>query len=264
VFVTRQVPNVLGQRRLARERCSGPWQRLFRCQENALTLIESRSANTSEGQAPVAGCEVDSTVVWLHGELGISTVTALSQTIARAMAFSRADLVVDLSGVQFMDAATIGVIIRARNDLELQFRSLMRRAPSKFARRVLELCGLTDLLDPPSFDSTTLRRPRAAETCPAPGESSSMLAPCPDRPTAHVTGQRRGSRQKVPRMDLGQSETRLKSQPSRGTRSASVPESLCFTSQPGISANRRSSCSSSSRASGFAACDSSGVPKSAG
>jgi anti-sigma B factor antagonist len=98
---------------------------------------------------------VDGTVVWLRGEYDISTLTSLSQTIARAVALDEDHLVIDLSGVQFLDAATIGVIIQARNDLQLQCRSLTLRAPSRFARRVLELCGLTELLDPPSHDSGT-------------------------------------------------------------------------------------------------------------
>jgi anti-anti-sigma factor len=55
----------------------------------------------------------DRTVVWLRGEHDVSTVSALSQTMARAIALDDGDLVVDLSGVQFMDAATVGVIVRA-------------------------------------------------------------------------------------------------------------------------------------------------------
>jgi len=103
------------------------------------------------------------TVVWLEGEYDLSTVTSLSETIARAVALDRSHLVIDLSGVQFMDAATIGVIIRTYNDLQLQFRSLALRNPSRFARRILELCGLTDLLDPASLDSRAAGKPRALE-----------------------------------------------------------------------------------------------------
>ena len=54
------------------------------------------------------------TVVWLRGEHDVSTVAALSETLARAIALDDADLVVDLSDVQFMGAATVGVIVRAR------------------------------------------------------------------------------------------------------------------------------------------------------
>ena len=36
----------------------------------------------------------------------------LSQTVARAIALDDDDLVIDLSGVEFMGAATIGVLVR--------------------------------------------------------------------------------------------------------------------------------------------------------
>jgi anti-sigma B factor antagonist len=90
----------------------------------------------------------DRTVVWLRGEHDVSTVSALSQTMARAIALDDGDLVVDLSGVQFMDAATVGVIVRARDFLALQSRSLVLHAPSACAARVLDLCALADLLEP--------------------------------------------------------------------------------------------------------------------
>jgi anti-sigma B factor antagonist len=97
--------------------------------------------------AASAGPNADRTVR-LRGEYDISTVAALSETLARAIALDDADLLVDLSGVQFMDAATIGVIMRARSGLRLRSRSLTLRSPSPCARRILDLCGLTYLLDP--------------------------------------------------------------------------------------------------------------------
>ena len=98
-----------------------------------MALAESSSVTSSRGPVafPVRDC--DRTVVWLRGEHDVSTVAALSQTMARAIALDDGDLVVDLSGVDFMDAATVGVIVRARDFLELQSRSLTLRAPSTCA-----------------------------------------------------------------------------------------------------------------------------------
>lgn len=101
-----------------------------------------------------AGMDAGHTVVWLQGEHDISTEAALSETMARAIALDDADLVVDLSGVQFIGASTIGVIIRTRNVLRDQSRSLMLRSPPRCALLVLELCGLTDLLDPGPIEQT--------------------------------------------------------------------------------------------------------------
>jgi anti-anti-sigma factor len=119
-----------------------------------VTLIEPSSVtdplvDLAAGMGPNASCNV----VWLRGEYDISTEMVLSQTMAEAMSLDEGDLVVDVSGVTFMDAMTIGIIIRARNTLRLQSRSLTLRSPSGFAWRVLDVCGLTDLLGPPLVDS---------------------------------------------------------------------------------------------------------------
>jgi anti-sigma B factor antagonist len=96
----------------------------------------------------------DRTVVWLRGEHDVSTVAALSQTMARAIAIDDGDLVIDLSGVDFMDAATVGVLVRARDFLELQSRALVLRSPSTAAARVLDLCELADLREPRPIHET--------------------------------------------------------------------------------------------------------------
>jgi anti-anti-sigma factor len=87
-------------------------------------------------------------VVRLRGEHDLSTVAVVSETMAWAIDQDDADVVVDLSDVQFMGAITVGVLIRARGLLRTRSRSLMVRSPSRCARRVLELCGATDLFDP--------------------------------------------------------------------------------------------------------------------
>jgi anti-anti-sigma factor len=109
-----------------------------------------------------AGRNPDRTVVWLRGEHDVSTVAALSETMARAIALDDADVVVDLSDVQFMGAATVGVIIRAREFLRLRSRSLVLRSPSERARRILDVCGHSDLLDPRPIDAMPLTGPASA------------------------------------------------------------------------------------------------------
>ena len=113
-----------------------------------MAFAESSSVTVpNRDLAAYVGRDADRTVIWLQGEHDISTVVALWETMATATALDDADVVVDLSGVQFMGAATVGVIIRARNLLRLRSRSLVVRSPSRCAQRVLDLCGLSDLLD---------------------------------------------------------------------------------------------------------------------
>jgi anti-anti-sigma factor len=87
------------------------------------------------------------TVVWMRGEHDIATVDALSETMARAIALDDADLLVDLSDVEFMGAATVGVLSRTREYLRSKSRSMTLRRPSPIARRLLEVSGLASLIE---------------------------------------------------------------------------------------------------------------------
>lgn len=86
-------------------------------------------------------------VLWLEGEHDKATVAALTEALRTIAALDDADIVVDLSEVSFLDAATLGTFIRARNSLQEQSRTLTLRAPSKATRRVLDICRLADLVD---------------------------------------------------------------------------------------------------------------------
>lgn len=114
-----------------------------------MALIESSPVSSSvRSLVSLSGGEDDRTVVWLRGEHDASTVDTLSEVMARAMALDDADLVVDLSGVQFMGAATVRAIAQARECLRGRSRALVLRSPSTCARRLVELCGLGHLVDP--------------------------------------------------------------------------------------------------------------------
>ena len=101
--------------------------------------------------------EGDRTVVWLEGEHDIATVFDLAETLASAIALDDADLVIDLTGAQFISAATINVFLGGRRFLRTRSRSLTLRSPSRSARRILDACGLADLIDPQSTVSSMLR-----------------------------------------------------------------------------------------------------------
>jgi anti-anti-sigma factor len=96
-------------------------------------------------RAPPLG-DADHTVVWVRGEHDIATKVSLAVAIARAAQRDDAPLLVDLSGVTFMDASTVGAIVGSRNRLGSRGQSLELRAPSALALRVIGLCGLTDLI----------------------------------------------------------------------------------------------------------------------
>ena len=91
--------------------------------------------------------EADRTVVWLQGEHDASTADELSQILTEAFALDATDLVLDLDAVEFMGAATVGVILGHRNELHGRSRTLTLRNPSRSARHVLDLCDLLHLVD---------------------------------------------------------------------------------------------------------------------
>lgn len=120
-----------------------------------MTRAEPSRVVSGADQAGVRG-EAHLCAIWLRGEHDLATVSALAATLSQAVAADDADVVVDLREVAFMDASTIGVIVVVRNLLALQSRRLTLRSPSVPAQRVLEVCGLTDLLvlDPAATGAT--------------------------------------------------------------------------------------------------------------
>ena len=92
----------------------------------------------------------DRDLVRLRGEYDMSTAPSLAALLAAAIARDGSDVVIDLSGVDFIDAATVGVIIRAREFLQERSRSLTLRSPSPCARRILGLCGVAEVTPKPT------------------------------------------------------------------------------------------------------------------
>jgi anti-anti-sigma factor len=107
---------------------------------SAMALLEA-PANISPSTRPSVA-----TVIWLRGEHDVTTVPDLTRRLDRVLERDDADVVIDLSDVEFMDAATIGAIVRAREFLRLGSRSLSLRSPSTRAQRVLDLCEMSDLV----------------------------------------------------------------------------------------------------------------------
>ena len=107
-----------------------------------MSLSEASVTISRQGELTFAGRDANRTVIWLRGEHDLTTVDVLAETMARAIALDNADLVIDLSQLDFISAATVSAIVRARELLCQQSRSLALRAPSPFTRRILDLCGL--------------------------------------------------------------------------------------------------------------------------
>jgi anti-anti-sigma factor len=87
------------------------------------------------------------TIVVLRGEADFSTTVALSDILARGVSAGIGDVVVDLGGLEFIDTGAVRVLTAAQQRLQRLDRNLTIRSPSSVAARVLELFGLSALVE---------------------------------------------------------------------------------------------------------------------
>ena len=94
-----------------------------------------------------------------------------------------------------MGASTLGVIVRAREFLRQRSASLTVRSPSAFARRVISVCGLDDLLGPSHREAGAVTGKALGSWVAVPATERSdrqpgPFAPVPDRVPARRSDQR--------------------------------------------------------------------------
>ena len=87
-------------------------------------------------------------VVSLQGELDSASLNSLVDEFDDAIAHEDSDVVVDLADVEFIGAAWIGTLVRSRAVLRAQDRDFTLRSPSGVVYRLLDLCGLSYLIEP--------------------------------------------------------------------------------------------------------------------
>ena len=92
---------------------------------------------------PVSGVERigDAVVVRLSGELDLYNAHEVRNVLVDEAARAPERVVVDLSGVEFIDSTALGVLIEARTKLANR-RAFLLAAPAVETRRALEISGL--------------------------------------------------------------------------------------------------------------------------
>ena len=95
------------------------------------------------GGTPVAGVEErdGAVVVRLAGELDLYNAHAVREELLAAAERGPERLIVDLSGLTFIDSTGLGVLIEARTRLPNR-RAFLLAAPGLETRRALEISGL--------------------------------------------------------------------------------------------------------------------------
>ena len=84
--------------------------------------------------------------VALTGELDLATVPVLREAAAVLLSETAEEITIDLGGLQFIDAAGIGEIVRLRLTLIAADRRLTLSRPALSIRRTFAAGGLTELL----------------------------------------------------------------------------------------------------------------------
>jgi anti-anti-sigma factor len=87
--------------------------------------------------------------------LDLATAPDVLATLLAASKSETAGIIVDVSAVTFFGAAGIGAFIGARNHERAQGRDLLLRAPPFVVTRVLDICDLADLIEPPATTEPT-------------------------------------------------------------------------------------------------------------
>jgi anti-sigma B factor antagonist len=86
-------------------------------------------------------------VVVVEGEIDISTMPELRQTLAKVIAQRREEVIVDLAAVEFIDASGVGVLVGAAGEAARAGVKFRLHAPSPPVERVLTLAQLDGSLE---------------------------------------------------------------------------------------------------------------------
>jgi anti-anti-sigma factor len=84
--------------------------------------------------------------VVLGGEIDLASAATVRTCLSEAGAGHTGDVIVDLSGVTFIDATGLGTFVYADRVLRREGRHLVLRGPNRHTHRLLHLTGLDEVL----------------------------------------------------------------------------------------------------------------------
>ena len=99
----------------------------------------------ADGFSTAVAREGDATLIYVRGEIDIATCERLRDAIEPHLG-PQQTIVLDLSGVEFMDSSCLKLLVQARGTLTADGGSLFLRNPSREAHRLVTMGGLEDLL----------------------------------------------------------------------------------------------------------------------
>jgi anti-sigma B factor antagonist len=96
-------------------------------------------------QPSTAAVSPETAVVELRGEIGIADAAATWDRVRRTLSHGPRTLVLDLSGVTFMDSTGLGTLLRIANECPSRGIRLAVRSPSLQVRRIMQVTGTQEL-----------------------------------------------------------------------------------------------------------------------
>jgi anti-anti-sigma factor len=118
--------------------------------------VAPSSARTAAGlraalAVPAVHEEGTRTVVVLRGEADLAARPVLADVLSRVIALRAGDVVIDLTEAEFLDTAIVRALAVGEQLLDRRGRRLTFRSPSRLAARVLDVFGLSDLIETEGF-----------------------------------------------------------------------------------------------------------------
>ncbi len=87
------------------------------------------------------------TIVSVSGELDLSTIDRLSESVNEELDGGQGHIVLDLAGLTFCDSMGLGTLVTLSKTARTKQRYLLVRNPSSFMTRMLEITGVRDELN---------------------------------------------------------------------------------------------------------------------
>ena len=110
------------------------------------------AANSGSGQLQI-NLDVAHARIAMTGELDLATVHLLHDAAALLRSETAHEIAIDLGGLQFIDAAGLGEIVRLRAALNAADGRLTLSRPSPWIRRIFIVGGVAELLPENSSSS---------------------------------------------------------------------------------------------------------------
>jgi anti-sigma B factor antagonist len=85
-------------------------------------------------------------VIALRGELDMDSAPQLAEFLGPFLNDGPAEIILDLSGLYFMDSSGLSVLVTAQTTLNSQERHLIVRSVNSSPRRVFDITGVSEFL----------------------------------------------------------------------------------------------------------------------